>query len=235
MGKTKGSRGHWADHKYRRRSVKPDEDSTIKDFVIKTFCGWSTLERYINQPKEVIHKALRAIAFCTGGRATEVLSLQDSQFSFEVKRMTDITQNGEVISHPVKFIIVSGMPVLKQSTLVFRSFPIRQDEPATKWMLAWLAIRRQQLEEGKGIKWSDGSERLFPFGYDWMYKWITKDAPNWWPHRLRAERASQLAIEYNYSVPRLMTWFKWESSDMPTHYASMNVSDLVAGMSKGLI
>lgn len=55
----------------------------------------------------------------------------------------------------------------------------------------------------------------------------------WWPHRFRAERASQLAVEKDFGVIELMKWFGWTSEPMATHYAKMSVKDLVEKMSRG--
>lgn len=190
--------GYWKDHEYKRRST----------MTIRYFCGWKKMERLINKGKNELIRGLLATLFETGGRANEVLSLEEGQF--RSKR---------------NYILVTGMLVLKQKKEEnrYRQVPILKSDPLTEPMLEWLGTVREIPNQDK----------LFTYRYNWLYKWIVKTDKDWWPHRFRAERASQLAIEKNFTVPQLMKWFGWSTEHMATHYVRMSVEDLVEKMSKG--
>ena len=165
----------------------------------------------INKCRNDIERALIATLFLTGGRASEVLTLKAGQF---INRK--------------KHIVIQGMLVLKQrkEENKFRQVPILKNEPLTDTMLAWVKRVRE-------IQPKVGHDHLFPYKYDWLYQRVTKIDKEWWPHRFRAERASQLAVEKEFGVIELMKWFGWAKEDMATHYAKMNVTDLVRKMSRG--
>lgn len=171
---------------------------------IRYFCGWEKLLNLLNKCETLIIRGLIATLFETGGRASEVLSLTKEQFVDKEN-----------------YILITGMLVLKQTKEEnkFRQVPMLKSDKLVQSMVDWV----DEVEEG----------RLFPYKYDWLYKKVREVDPDWWPHRFRAERASQLAIEKNLSVPELMKWFGWSSEEMPTHYVRMSVVDLVEKMSRG--
>jgi hypothetical protein len=195
------------------------------------------LESYCSSSQKPIVNALRATIFETGGRAEEVLSLKPIQFEIGEDFVFDVDPDGVTRRNRIRVIYVNGMLVLKLRQRGSRRFPIRGDEPLVDVMLDWAMQRQKQIENGESLPWSDPErfEYLFPYKYNWLYKYVTKDSPMWWPHRLRAEKASQLAVEYGYDVIQLMQWFGWKRMETPLKYARMNVTDLVKEMSRGLI
>jgi integrase len=160
-------------------------------------------------------RSLVATTFETGGRATEVLSLKPEQFDVQKER---------------GIVMVQRMIVKKRRDKTRdRTFPILLSDPLTPHMM-------------KQIETTKPGERVFPYGYAWMYKKIrdiqkTGDAIHgpWWIHRLRAERATQLVIDQGFSVIELMRWFGWKRPDMPTFYANLSPEDLVAKIRMGEI
>jgi len=172
---------------------------------ISYFCGWKSLLGLLGKCTIEIERALIATLFETGGRASEVLSLRSDQF---VDKGT--------------YILILGMPVLKQKDpeKQRRNVPMLKSEPLINPMMEW-------------VKERDGL--LFPYKYDWLYKRVRLINREWWPHRFRGERASQLAIEKDFTVPQLMKWFGWSREQTPTRYVRMSVKDLVEKMSRGEI
>jgi hypothetical protein len=152
-------------------------------------------------------RSLVATTFETGGRATEVLSLTPEQFEPQESR-------GIVMVH--RMVVKKRRDKVKD-----RTFPILLSDPLTEYML-------------DRVKHTEKGEKVFPYGYAWMYKKIRDiQKPEkalhgpWWTHRLRAERATQLVIDQGFSVIDLMRWFGWKRPDMPTFYANLSPEDLV--------
>ena len=183
---------------------------SIHDFVkrgakdVPTFCGWNTLEKLIKSADQPIVAGLMATLFQTGCRVSECLSLRTEMFQV----------NGERVR-------IYGVPVLKKGKKAdprdrIRSITMPISEPLVPYMLKWVRER-----EGR---------KLFPYGRKWAYARIKKVNPDWWPHRFRAERASQLVIEYGFRVTQLMRWFNWSEPKVPTQYVRLDVTDLEAVM-----
>lgn len=172
---------------------------------VLTFCGWTTLENLVKSANSPMVAGLMATLFQTGCRISECLSLRPEMFIVEEKRVR-----------------LYGVPVLKKSVSAeardrIRTITMPRSEPLVPYMLAWLNERK-------------GQKKLFPYGRRWAYNSIKKVNPKWWPHRFRAERASQLVIEYGFRVPQLMQWFNWSEPKVPTQYVRLDVSDLEAVM-----
>ncbi len=173
---------------------------------INYFCGWKVLSGMVNRCDTMIEKGLIATLFETGGRANEVLSLKGGQFH----------DKGD-------HILITGMVVLKQRNPVRakRNVPMPKGESLVAPMMEWVR------ESGEGL--------LFPYKYDWLYRRVTEINEDWWPHRFRGERASQLAIEKDLTVPELMKFFGWSKEETPTRYVKMSVKELVEKMSRGKV
>jgi len=179
---------------YKRRST----------MSIRSFCGWKILSSMVERCPTKIEKGLIATLFETGGRASEVLSLEGAQFHDKGK-----------------YILITGMLVLKQRDIgqSYRQVAMMKSDALVKPMMDWVG----EVGEGK----------LFSYGYDWLYKQVIGADKDWWPHRFRGERASQLAVEHDFGVLNLMRWFGWTSEHMAAHYAKMSVKELVEKMSRG--
>ncbi len=88
---------------------------------VSRFCGWNFLLNLISRCSLPRDEALVAAMFETGGRVSEVLQLESSNFRLE----------GD-------YLIVSGMPVLKRKCLTFRSFPLPRQEPLVPYLMRYL-------------------------------------------------------------------------------------------------
>jgi len=93
-------------------------------------------------------------------------------------------------------------------------FPIR--ESLVPIMLHWVNIVREKLGE---------DSKLFDLKYNKAYRIIRKagekigeDFP---PHRLRAERATQLVLEYGLDDHELTEWFQWKSPVIAHSYTTL--------------
>jgi len=89
-------------------------------------------------------------------------------------------------------------------------------EPLVPIMLDWVEeVRRVDMENAK----------LFNISYNRAYRIIKKagerigeDFP---PHRLRAERATQLVLEYGFDDHELTEWFMWKSPVIAHDYTTL--------------
>ncbi len=194
---------YWHTHPYVRRSVKN------RDFI--RFCGWDKLQTTINNI-DLLNGALVCALFETGGRATEVLTLTPNHI--------DLYDD---------HVMFNGMLVKKRrekiegewvKTTAHRDFPIPLRDPLIQPLLDY-------------INDMNPNERIFKYGYHWLYKKIRdiekpKDAKHgpWWPHRFRAERATQLVIEEGFNVHYLMEWFGWVREITPTGYVRLGAEEL---------
>ncbi len=168
---------------------------------VSHFCGWAELRRLIEKCETDIERALVATLFLTGSRATEILTLTCKQFTERTKS-----------------ILIEGVTVLKQ----------KEAANSYRQVLIWKTDQNQFLVEHM-MKWVEhiGEGKLFWFKYDKLYKIIINIDKTWYPHRFRAERASQLATKTGIkTILLLMKWFGWTSEKMPAHYAKMSIDTL---------
>lgn len=191
----KSNKSYWGPkHKYTRRSV---ED-------IETFCGWHYLINLTESAIKDRDRALISLLFETGGRVNEVLKLAFNNFVF----LNDV-------------IVVAGMPVLKRFEFIkvkgkrtgktkpkkkFRTFPIKRIEPLVRYFENY-------------VKAKQGFKTIFKIGRKRVYQIVTGLDSNIWPHWLRAQRASQLALEYGLNTHALVEYFEWIDLKTALHYS----------------
>ena len=185
---------------------------------IESFCGWDYLLNLVDKCGWLRDKALISTLFETGGRVSEVLKLKAE--NFEVKD---------------KFIIVKGMPVLKRyrktgeyvnedgktkwitkKTMGYRTFPIPLKEPLVPYMIEWL----DYVKNGQ----------LFRISRVQVYRILRKIDSDIYPHWFRAQRASQLALEYGFDVHDLVEFFDWRDLKTAIHYSRKGWRGLAAKM-----
>ena len=210
-------KGYWATHKYKRHSVERD---------VEEFVGWPTLETIIQSARQR-DGAFAAIAFETGGRITEVRMLHHDNF---------ILTNPDVI-------LVRKMRLLKRfhretdSTTgkkrvvldeVYRkTFPISRSEPLTNVITQWVetqhgwlfpSFQGKQPYLGRTMAYNIARRLGNSIGV-WIY-----------PHWFRAQRASQLRLEYGFDTLDLMEFFGWEDVKTAIRYAKMGWRGLAEKM-----
>lgn len=207
---------------------------------VREFCGWPTLERITTAAREESCFPMRDAGFIgacfnTGGRVSEVLGLKPSMFEV-YKGCTP------------KLIVVKGMPLLKRYKKIgeliddkgkkhyetehldlTRDFCFRTDEPMIKPFVVWLAYAFKNQYNWLFPSPVKSGE---PLSRNWGY-WVVSKAGDrvgmeLYPHWLRAQRASQLAVDYDLKEATLLEWFQWEKWETAKKYCKAGV----AGMAK---
>jgi site-specific recombinase XerD len=186
--------------------------------VVESFCGWDFLLKLLPKCKQERDRALISALFETGGRVSEVLQLKKDNF---------------VVQEP--YVVVKAMPVLKRYSKVgefvdrkgrkrwrtsekksYRTFPIHMKEPLCLSLLEYIEERR--------------TEKLFDIGRFQVYRVVRSLDNDIFPHWFRAQRASQLALEYGFDMHDLIDFFNWKSLQTATHYSHMGWKGLANKM-----
>jgi len=186
--------------------------------TVETFCGWDYLLDMTDRCDNLRDKALISALFETGGRVSEVLKLEKRHF---------------MIQEP--YLVVRAMPVLKRYRKIgeyhdeegkkrwiteelkgYRTFPIPLKEKLTPYLLEWMDYVK--------------TDRLFHISRVHAWRIVTKINPDVFPHWFRAQRASQLALEYGFDMHDLLDFFAWKSMPMALHYARMGWKGLAQKM-----
>jgi site-specific recombinase XerD len=188
--------------------------------IVESFCGWDYLLELAEKCKLERDRALISALFETGGRVSEVLKLRKDNF---------------VVQEP--YVIVKAMPVLKRYKKVgeyidkearkrwqtekkkaHRTFPIHMKEP----------LCASVLEHVERIK----SDNLFQMSRIHVYRIVRALDNAVFPHWFRAQRASQLALEYGFDVHDLIDFFNWKSLQTAIHYSHMGWKGLANKMKR---
>lgn len=156
--------------------------------------------------------------FETGGRISEVLSLEKRNFKLEKKYVIVIGMKvGKRFKKTGEYLDENNHVRWKTRLVkAYRTFPILRTEPLTEHLIAWI----NQCNEGK----------LFKIGRVRSYQIVTKINPDVWCHWFRSQRASQLALEYGFSVHDLVEFFNWKTLEMAIHYSRMGWKGLASKM-----
>ena len=204
------------------------------------FCGWNKIRDTVASISEPEIGCIFNGIFVLGCRAMELPLLRRSQVDLESSD---------------KWIRVRGMYVLKQKEVMYlndengdpllredgkrkytfksidgyRTFPIRWDFPLAEDFV-------------DHVEKFSGDEIMYPYTYNQIYYRIaqigmklppgvsradwTYHKGEWWPHRIRGERACQLIQNRRFDIFRLKGWFGWASDDMPSTYGSIQGAGL---------
>lgn len=178
--------------------------------LIATFCGWDRLTKFENDAPPVV-RDLGAGLFSTGARITEALRVSPSNFRYVEKDGREFYEG--------------TLPCLKKGADAaplkrIRIVPMPLDEPTTKTFSRFVDKRRENY----------GDAPLYPYSRVWYWSLIQRFDPEWWPHRFRTERASQLVTEYGYGVVELVKFFNWNSTAVALGYARLDTTDLALKM-----
>jgi len=182
-----------------------DDHEYKRRSVEHDFMGYRGMDELVSMIQDVPKETqnLFAIIYLTGSRASESLLLTPEHFI-----------------HKDGYLLVTNHPVLKRRKFFPRTYPIRMDEVLMPYLLNALGE-------------TNAGENLIPWGYDWVYKRITRINNQLFPHYLRAYRATQLLTEYNYGVFDLMNYFGWGKSETPTEYIRLTAKELIDKMMVG--
>ena len=107
------------------------------------------------------------------------------------------------------------------------TFPILIAEPLSGLVGSW-------TKKNPGLLFQSPYKTQGPLSRSWAYKLIKKKGKevglDMWPHRLRAERDSQLVEDYGYTTLDLKSYFGWAKLDQAAHYASRGWRGLASKM-----
>ena len=222
---------------YPNRSVWGPESVLKREFKkhsvdrdVTQFCGWPLLKDIVGTVSNNQRNAgFVATMFNTGGRVSEVLALKPSMFSI---------YKGCV----PKLVVVSGMPLLKRYektgdyldengkkhyhtkriNAIRNKFSMRVDEPLIKPMLLWVI---EALKNRYEYLFPSPYKTEQPLSRTWAYQLIRKTGDSLgvylYNHWFRAQRASQLASEYDFKEGNLLEWFMWEKWETAKKYCKL--------------
>lgn len=220
---------------------------------VKEFCGWDFLQQMMKQARLTRTKRLIAASFLTGGRIMEVLMLERRHFDFKIDpkmvviRTMPVVKRHEKVGKLKKWRCFGhckmrwgGRQRPREPTseemirhniveyegwdtklkTAYRTFPFPKTEPLTP-------VLRELLKDiGKG--------KIFDIIYRTAYndvvevgKQLGTHIPTHW---FRAQRASQLALEYGFGEHELIEWFLWRDYMTAFTYARKGYKGLAAKM-----
>ena len=235
------------------RSVARDVDA---------FCGWPFLEKLVGSAGSSFMQGLMAGMFGTGGRISEVLTLRKWNVDLSlhpdvvvVKQMR-LFKRFERIGTVTKWKCkghcskrwskkpsaeeAEGHKVRKykgwitKPVLDYRTFPIRVDEPLTRYFTAWYG----EVKGSKSLLFPTDRVQAFLKVRDVGIE-LNMDIPfsnihskDLYDHWFRAERACQLAFDYGFTKDDLHEFFRWKKRepDMAERYASLGWKGLARKM-----
>lgn len=210
------------------------------DKDVKEFCGWPTLKKIVTAAEADSYLPQRdagfiGACFCTGGRVSEVLGLR--------AHMVEVYKGCTP-----RLVVVKGMPLLKrykkigelvdekgdkhyetEPLTLTRDFCFRSDEPMVKPFAVWVI---HALNNNYDWLFPSPVKSGEPLSRNWAYWLVTraghKLGMELYPHWFRAQRASQLAVDYDLKEASLLEWFQWEKWETAKKYTKLGV----AGMAK---
>lgn len=220
---------------------------------VDQFCGWEFLKEMYEMTKTKRTKDLIVGGFLTGGRiAKEILMLESTHFDFNIDpdvvlvRAMPVSKRYEKIREQIKWKcqghckmrwgsrqrprepnqnerdrheIVDYSGWVTRLKTSYRSFPFPKTE--------MFVDRLKQITQAK-------TGRLYDFGYSTAYNELTaigKELGTWIPtHWFRAQRASQLALEYDFGVQELSEFFDWKDYRTALIYARKGYKGLAKKM-----
>lgn len=202
----------WLDNEYKRRSNRD----------ITGFCGWQTIVDLADDMQDVWGEEYGALiaALMEGGfRISEVCQ---SEFAgLRGKNIKVATVEGRKILHFDRCLILKkytrGEP---QMTKVGKTYPDRRRKPEDERQRDFVV----PLSDGLAPRLVDyaksfsADDFLFPFSRKVAYNKLVKVNPDFWCHRVRSERAHQLAEERGWDYARLMLFFSWVDAQTAMSY-----------------
>jgi integrase len=189
--------------------------------LVSTFCGWNRLDQFIEKcPTST--RLLALTLWNTGGRICEALNMRKSMISYPNKN--NILVSGMAVEKKWIYLKVKNdkgetVDKIPQKIPTVRNFPINRSE---QFVEPW-------LQELKYVR----DDQLFSFGRVNAWRKIVNVDSEWWPHRFRTERASQLVKEYGFEIPQLFQWFGWSSVREAAGYVRLDVVDLMEKWDNG--
>lgn len=185
---------------------------------ITEFVGWPYLTSLCSKAKDSPRdQALIAALFLTGGRVHEVLQLRQSSFKPQPGFLVCTMTVGKKYKKQKIQDKHGNKRWVTKPTPTTRVFPIKASEPLVPFLVKWLRGKKPD-------------QPLFTVSRIRVYQLTTKLDPDIYPHWFRAQRASQLASEYGYSVHQLVEYFDWVDIKTAMRYSHLGWRNLAAQM-----
>jgi len=183
---------------------------------ITQFIGWNYLLNLEKKTVNLRDQALISLLFLTGGRVSEVLQLAKSNFT--IKKKYVIVESMTVLKKYKKIdkeVIDGKVHWITEKVKCSRTFPIGVKEPLTPYFIDYL---------------DNKNDKLFKIKRRRVHQIVTGLDQNVFPHWFRAQRASQLASEYGFTIHDLIDFFSWKDLNTALHYSRMGWKELAKKM-----
>lgn len=221
--------------KHQRRSVERD---------VKRWTGWQEIEekrREIGRDEGHDLEMVYVTTFETGGRITEVLHLEPSNFRFDAKFVEvrgmmlekHFTKRGgyteQVADLPDNVMRRLYSYNQEKGLWERRRYIVERDLDAVRQDFTF-PLSEPLAPDLRAFVESVGEGPLFPsrtkdvlMHRSFVYRKFIKHGV--YPHLLRSQRASCLRSEYGFHLEDLMDWFTWLDLRTAKHYAKMGTED----------
>ena len=197
--------------------MMPNKQRSIERDV-QSFCGWDFLLELIKACPDMEHKGVIAGLFLTGCRVSELIRLRLDNVSFE---------------YLPKLLLFKDVPVLKRYSrktgkryVDYRTFPVKYDEPLVPFFVDYYKYMERR-----------GEKLLYPYHRSTIFRMVRTvgylvnrrvpfsniHSSQLYPHWFRAQRASQLKIDYGFDLDALREFFGWKMRNVgvPVIYAKV--------------
>lgn len=237
---------YWKTHEYHRLSVK--------DYV-EEFAGWTPIKELVCYAGSERDRAFISALFCTGGRASEVLSLSTDSFSLIKDQNLLVVRNMKLVKRYKKLtetVDAEGHRhwTTEKKLATRKPYPIFLNEPIAK-------LFYEYVSKNVGPLFPSTYKKGFPLSRFWAYKLIRQidttlpkdlkerlglnrpfmdnekklsDTIHLWLHWFRSQRASQLVFDYGYELLDLIDYFSWERHETALIYARKGWRGLASKM-----
>lgn len=237
---------YWLTHVYHRLSVKG---------FVEEFAGWTPLKELVEYASPGRDRGFLCAMFCSGGRASEVLSLAAENFDYMLEQNLMLVRNMRLVKRYKKLsetLDAEGHKrwVTELKPSIRKPFPILNEEPLAQILLDY-------LKDKHGLLFPSPYVADRPLTRSWAYKMIRyidtilpdplreklginkpfiidgqklDDHIHLWLHWFRSQRASQLVYDYGYELLDLIDYFSWERQDTALVYARKGWRGLASKM-----
>lgn len=236
-------------------STRPYYRLNVKDYI-EEFVGWKNLTALITHSGDSRNQTFFSTLFLTGGRVSEVLQLQDSNFIVNETEGVIICRDMPLLKRYKKIGKISSPeepgPKWKTEKLIMKRkpFPILLKEPLTQNLLRW-------FPDHPGLLFPSPYKPDMPLSRFWAYHQIRRidkelpldlrtalgvnkpfiyhgqqvaDTLHLWLHWFRSQRASQLVSDYGFEIIDLINFFGWERHETALHYTRKGWRGLASKM-----
>jgi integrase len=217
------------------------------------FCGWLPIQELIKYAGSTRNETYLTGLIKTGGRAGEVLNLEKENFSVNLRQKFILVSNMKLEKRWKLIKNPDGSRFRQHIEAIRKPFPMLLKEPLSNELLTYLDNSKD------GHLFSSPYKNHEPLTVSWGYKFIRRlndaipkplfnqlglnipfndkatgkqlsETIHLWQHWFRAQRASQLKAEYDFSEADLMEFFGWLDYKTALHYSKLGASNLAKKM-----